>query len=372
MSKFVLIIARSGRQLAEAARACGYEPLVVDLFGDVETEIACRANITLKPRHDFNFDAPSVVEAVRSIRSSYGRMTLVWGSGLEAQPHVLAALAQRWDTVGCSVTTFFKVNDPRTYSRALAAHRISTPRFAFGMLPKNGQWLLKRRGSSGGFGVTRTNRHRFTGQREYFQYEHTGVHLSAAFIVSSGSVLLLGVCEALNLQHHTELPYRFSGAIAVPQWFYCLRTELTKMVEKLHNAFTLRGLCGIDFIIDGDGNISLIELNARPPATFGLLAQPEHVFEAHLKADTLVYASLPAVAQIRAMAICYAERPIIVTKTLNWPDWVSDRPRIRTRLLPGMPVCSISAAAATVADTRRKLETRVGELRDRLHNESPT
>tara|TARA_Y100000588_G_C14188830_1_gene897047 strand:- start:727 stop:1626 length:900 start_codon:yes stop_codon:yes gene_type:complete len=298
-------------------------------------------------------------------------MTLVWGSGLEAQPHVLAALARRWDIVGCSVATFFKVNDPRTFSRALAAHHIRTPRFAFGKLPKKGRWLLKHRGSCGGFGVTRTNKPRFPGQREYFQHEHIGVHLSAAFIVSSGSVLLLGVCEALNLQPHPELPYRFSGAIAVPQWFYRLRIELTKMVEKLHDAFTLRGLCGIDFIIDGDGNISLIELNARPPATFGLLAQPEHVFEAHLKADSLVHASLPAVAQVRAMAVCYAERPILVTKTLNWPHWVTDRPRIRTCLLPGMPVCSISAAAATVADTRRKLENRVAELRDRLNNELP-
>lgn len=372
MSKFVLIVARSGRQLAQAACAGGYEPLVVDLFGDVETETVCRANIVLKPRRDLNFDAACLAEALRSIRSDYGALPLVWGSGLESQPHLLAALAQRWETKGCSVATFFRVNDPQAFASELAVNGIQAPRYACATLPTSGRWLLKRRGSCGGFGVSTIGTRRLAGQREYFQREQTGVHLSAAFIASSDSVALLGVCEALNLQHHPGLPYRFSGAIAAPQLFASLRTELTQMVEKLNNAFALRGLCGIDFIVDGSGNIALIELNARPPATFDLLASGGHVFQAHMHADTLAYGSLPAPAQVRAMAICYAEHPITVTKTLNWPQWASDRPRVGTHLQPGMPVCSISAAATTVTDTRRLLEHRFKELLDQLRNESPS
>ncbi len=370
MPKYVLIVARSGRQLAEAARACGYEPLVVDFFGDIETETVCRANIALNPRSDLKFDVPKLADALRSIWSRYGAMPLVWGSGLESQPHLLAALAPRWDIKGCSVATLFRVNDPRAFGHALAANAIRAPKIASGAVPTSGQWLLKQRGSCGGLGVRGIGMRRVSGQREYFQRAVAGTQLSAAFVAAKGSVSFLGICEALNLQYHPRLPYRFSGAIAAPHWLASLRTPLTEIVEKLSSEFALRGLCGVDVIVDRGARVHLIELNPRPPATFDLLASPGHVFEAHMQADTPAYGPLPEHAQVRAMAVCYAEHPITVTNSLNWPDYVSDRPQTGSRILPGMPVCSISAAGATVTDTRRLLEDRLKELRNQLRNES--
>lgn len=372
MSKHVLIVARSGRQLAAAARAGGYTPLVADLFGDIDTETVCTENILLSARNDFSFDGPELIDALRTIRSGYGSMPLVWGSGWESQPHLLAAIGQSWAIKGCPVATLFVVNDPRTFSRGAARSGIRIPSFTSGRVPTNGQWLLKRRGSCGGFGVTLTGSRRLTGQREYLQRKVAGVCLSAAFVASSHSVSVSGVCEALNLQPDLDVPYRFSAAIAAPHWFEKLRGELTRITGTLAKLYTLRGLCGIDFIVDEIGGITLIELNARPPATFDLLVDPGRAFQAHMDPDTLAYGSPPVLEQVRAMAICYAEHPIVVTKTLNWPEWVADRPRIGTRLLAGMPVCSVSAAAPTVTQTKGRLKRRFERLLNQLRSASPT
>ena len=368
----VLIVARSGRQLAEAARAGGYEPLVVDFFGDLDTAAACRTNIVLRPRSNLGFDAASLLDALHRIRTHHGPMPLVWGSGFESQPHLLAALAQTWTIKGCTVNTLFAVNDPRRFNHTLTAMQLRPPQLASGEVPPNGQWLVKPRGSCGGFGVSTPGARRFTGQREYFQVKRTGVHLSAALMAAPRSVSVLGVCEALNLQPQAGQPYRFSGAIAAPVWFKRLRNELTQIAEKLHTAFTLRGLCGIDFVVDSSGRIALIELNARPTATFDLLAQPDRVFQAHMDADTQPYGLLAKHGQVRAMAVCYAEHPITVSKTLNWPSWVADRPQVGTRLATGMPACTISAAALTLQDTRRILESRFEKLINQLRTHECT
>src|SRR5260370_18189634 len=43
--QFVLIAALSGRALAAAARRAGYQPLVADLFGDVDTQAIAAASV---------------------------------------------------------------------------------------------------------------------------------------------------------------------------------------------------------------------------------------------------------------------------------------------------------------------------------------
>jgi predicted ATP-grasp superfamily ATP-dependent carboligase len=362
MSKLVLIVARSGRQLAEAANAGGYLPIVIDFFGDTDTEAVCVANVVISPDTGLRFDPQRLLAALTTIRSGYGPMPLVWGSGWEGQPHLLAALAQTWPTVGCQPGALFAVNDPRFFSQILCRSEIPHPSIATGCVPTRGPWLLKRRGSCGGFGITRLGSRRFTGQREYLQRELRGTHLSAAFLVGRNAVSVLGVCEAFNLQPTDDLPFRFSAAVAAPRRFKGLQRPLTQVIENLATSFALRGLCGIDFVVDESGQLKVIELNARPPATFDLLAERGHVFQVHMKSDTQAYGPIPIPEQICAMAVCYAEHPLIVSKTLNWPDWVADRPRVGTALSVGMPICSITAAAATIDESRKLLVQRFSLL----------
>ncbi|HJP36121.1 MAG TPA: ATP-grasp domain-containing protein [Gammaproteobacteria bacterium] len=360
----VLIVARSGRQLAQAARAAGYRPVVVDLFGDVDTEAACVSNVKLPATDAFGFNARALLQALSRLRSADGEMPLVWGSGWEAQPHLLAAIARSWPLAGCPVAALFAANDPTAFLQVQSAIDFDLPALAYGRVPATGTWLVKQRGSCGGDGVGRARRGCLTGQRQYLQREVTGAPLSAAFLAGPGAVELLGVCEPFALQSHPRFPYRFSAAVAAPDVYAALRGRLVKLVETLTEAFGLRGLCGIDFIRDGANGLALIEMNVRPPATFDLLAAPGEVFSAHLNAVAR-RCSVPA--DVRAMAIYYAEAPLAVPRALRWPDWAADRPPPTTYLDAGMPLCSVSASASTSSEARELLADRFAELRRLLH-----
>jgi len=359
----VLIVARSGRQLAQAARAAGYQPVVIDLFGDVDTAAICAANVVLTPGKRFIFDADELLAALSELRSTVGTIPLVWGSGWEVQAHLLAAIAPLWPLQGCPIAALFAANDPAALAAVLGAVDITLPTLAYGAIPPHGSWLLKRRGSVGGYGVVEPGKRRHTGQCEYLQSVVTGVSLSAAFIAGAGWVELLGVCEAINLQSDRRYPYRFSAAVAAPRRFAALKARLSTLVATLGNALALRGLCGVDFMVDDDGDLVFIELNARPSATFDLVAAPGPAFAAHMAAVAGGgRPSLESLSTVRAMAVCYANHPIVVPKTLNWPVWVSDRPHPNAQLHTGAPICSIAATAQSTAGARELLDQRYHAL----------
>ncbi len=354
----VLIVARSGRQLAQAACAGGYRPVVVDLFGDLDTQAAGVTTVTLSPDAPLGFNARELFATLATLHSTYGALPLVWGSGWEAQPHLLAALAQSWPLVGCPAAILFAVNDPAAFADRLSSIGITHPALAYGRVPASGMWLIKRRGSCGGYGVERAPGGCLTGQREYLQQEVPGLSLSAAFIAGRDTVELLGICEPFKLQSHSCLAYRFSAAVAVPEHLGTLRARVVKLIETLTEVFGLRGLCGIDFVQDDDDGLVLIELNARPTATFDLLADRGEVFRAHLNAAQRECTPL---VEVRAMAVCYADDPITVPRTMNWPAWVADRPRPDTRIDAGMPLCSVLASAPTSAEARALLADRFAQ-----------
>ena len=86
-----------------------------------------------------------------------------------------------------------------------------------------------------------------------------------------------------------------------------------------------------------------------------------------MEPDTPTYGVFPVPEKVRARAVCYAEHPIVVSKPLNWPQWVADRPRNGTSLTFGMPVCSIGASAETEIDARKLLEQRFKDLIGQLN-----
>lgn len=358
----ILILARSGRQLAEAARAAGYCPVVVDLFGDADTAAACVTSVALAPATGFAFDPAVLMSTLAELRRNYGAMPVVWGSGWETQPHLLAAIAASWPLTGCPVSALFAANDPARLTGVLDSTGIAPPESVYGRRPAYGEWLLKRRGSCGGYGVQDAGSREFAGQREFFQRKAFGVPLSGVFFAGSGAVTLLGVCAAFDLQPQRDFPYRFSAAVGAPEHEAVCRRRVHELAEMLTEAFGLRGLCGVDFMYADRGALSLVELNARPPATFGLLAEPAAALRAHVEGDPAMLLPRAPEAEVRAMGVCYAEDPIALPKALNWPAWVADRPFPGDRIEAGMPICSVTASAASAADARVLLAQRFDEL----------
>ena len=131
----VLIAALSGRALASAARADGYTPLVADLFGDLDLDgLAARA---LRAEGDLaeGFDAESLLDALEKLARDTKPIGLVYGTGFEDRPDLLAALGERWRVLGNPAPVLARAKDPWTLASLCAD--LGLPPLPYGALGEN-------------------------------------------------------------------------------------------------------------------------------------------------------------------------------------------------------------------------------------------
>ncbi|MEE9344121.1 MAG: hypothetical protein V3U88_00780, partial [Methylococcales bacterium] len=134
----------------------------------------------------------------------------------------------------------------------------------------------------------------------------------------------------------------------------------------------LQGLNNMD-CLNVDGNIVVLEINPRPSAsvalydldyTHGLLAEHIKCFNRDKWNDPLPQ------SQFRGSWVVYASTDLRISKKLNWPLWVSDRPVIHNEFNDGDPVCTLQASAASVAQLKLQLMQRCTEISDLLLDSS--
>ena len=120
----------------------------------------------------------------------------------------------------------------------------------------------------------------------------------------------------------------------------------------------LVGLNSLDLLTDG-GDFQVLELNPRPGATLDIFGDSGQtsLWRWHLDA---VVGRLPPPGEpcgaARAAAVVYAPWDMVMPKALSWPDWAVDRGPAGTVVRRGEPVCTVTAAAATVAAAREAYE----------------
>ena len=366
----VLIVARSGRQLAAAARRAGYTPVVIDLFGDADTQARCAVNFVISPAHALAFPGARLLDLVRGITATHGPLPIVCGSGFEDQIHLLAALEARAKLRGCRTAAVAACNDPVRFRRGLDELGIASPRTAWTLVPDAERWLLKRRGGCGGDHIRAARAESIPGQRDYFAAHITGAPVSAAFVARPAGVSVLGMCAALpGVGPDGAAAYHYAGAVTIPDTFAHYADEVRRIAAAVTDYFSLRGLCGIDFIAGEGGTLTLIEINPRPVATFDLLADPGDVFTAHMNESET---AIRTYGDVRASGVCVAKRSFTVSDGLDLPSWCTDRPQAGTRITAGMPVCSAYVArAGNVPATRHVLQERLASLGRLFAGETP-
>jgi len=365
-AKTVIILARAGRQLAAAARAAGFVPLVADLFGDSDTrEIAARW-VGVAAGADFHFDPDSLQQAVAALRVTAPLAPLVYGAGFEAQPGLLANLAERAEVLGNTPDTLRLMAQPERLAQRLHQLDIPTPAVRLQTVPTRGQWLVKTQGEAGGWhvrwGVPGETLH----APAFAQAFVPGRSLSVAAVVGAHEVAVLGFCEHLFWpQDHR--PFLYGGAETARDLGPRLEEALTHALGLLARYAGLRGLCGIDFVLSPSGEWQLIEINPRPTATFDLLARAGDAFRAHLAACR--DQALPPIRRrmpYAAQAVLYATTAQGIPNSLDWPLWISDRPQPGSTVPAGAPVCTVRAEGADAAAARRGLARRLAALRSWL------
>lgn len=361
----LLLVATSGRALAESARRGGWRPRVIDAFGDRDTRRAAE-QVAVVPLGAAGLHPEAVLAAADRLSRGSEATALVYGSGLEAQPEVLAELARGRTLLGNSPHVLRTVKDPRVFFALLDELAIAHPEVAFEAGAGGEGWLLKRAGGSGGGHVRRLGRApRRLGPDGYLQHEEQGTPMSLLFIADGRRMRPIGFNTLWAAADVPGRPFVYGGAMNRARLSPGPRQAMCRAAGALTRALGLRGLNGLDFLHDGHRPL-LLELNPRPAASFELHDPdaPHGLLALHAAAcGGRLPAPLPRPARrVRALGIVYAPVALRIPAELVWPAWCRDLPVAGQTIAAGEPLCSVFAEAGDP----RGAETRIRLRREAL------
>ena len=148
MAAPLIILAQSGRALAEAARAAGLVPHVIDRFGDTDTRAAAETMVCVPVSREGHLEETPVLAAVARLAQGSRVPELVWGGGLEAQPQLLIRLQQTCRVRGSALESVNLLHDRSALMQSCARLGIPTARSQH--VPHHPRYLRKRAAAAGG------------------------------------------------------------------------------------------------------------------------------------------------------------------------------------------------------------------------------
>ena len=354
-----LVVSASGRALARSAHRQGIQVVVLDLFDDVDTRAMALASRACAGRRG-GFHRSHVLSAVRDLAPAGGYAGLVYGSGLESRPALLRALGRQCTLLGNSVDTVARAKDPEIFFPLLDRLGIAHPEVCMTAPKDLDGWLAKRVGAAGGAHVRPAHLGWPHGEMRYFQQFQPGRVMSALFLADGARAHLVGFNEQWQAMLSRTVRFAYAGAVTVDDLPEAAGAAVWRAAEQLTGSLGLRGVNGLDFILEGDAAY-VLELNPRPTATLDLYdeAIPGGLFTQHVQAcgGRLEIGAVPH-SGARAHAIVYATGAWRVPYAFAWPEWVTDIPGSGSVVAAGAPICTVHARAASAQAARELVRVR--------------
>jgi uncharacterized protein len=357
----VLIAALSGRALAASARRSGYRPLVVDLFGDLDTRELAEASECVPGSLARGFSQSALLASLDRLAAGRRVIGVVTGSGFENRPRLLRSIAARHVLLGNAPDVVAAVKDPFRFAatcvRAGVPHPEIRPDRPFG-----GTWLRKRAAASGGAHVAAAPRRAGVRQGRYYQRRVAGEPVSAAFLAAGGACRVLGLSRQWTDPAPLH-PFRYGGASRPAPVTPGRTAEIADAVARVVAQTGLRGLNSADFLVAEDG-FHLLEVNPRPGATLDIFAdRVGDLFRLHVDACLGVLPdAAPAWPGGAAAATVYAHADICLPTGFPWPAWTADRQPSGAPVPAGAPFCTVLAEADDVDAAEGLVRHRAAEI----------
>ncbi len=332
----VLVIAHSGRMLANAVRSAGYLPLVIDLFADQDTEALAQQVWQVK-----NMSLSVIRESVENLLLSYEIQWVIYGSGVENYPETLEYLAGRFSVTGNDFSVNRQLIANKAFFTRLDDLNIQHPDVQFYAPENSAGWLIKPTNHVGGLGITRCSRSAEDG--EYYQQFFQGEAASVLFCADGEQFTLIGFHRQWTVAQDN---FAFAGIMIDASLAEEHQKTVRDWLKKLVSYYHLKGLASLDFIYN-DTECYFLEINPRPPASMMLYPELD-LLTAH-RTGRLTFTKEDST--IRALQIVYAKQQCQVRQGIEWPEWSFDRPKCNTRIQVDEPICSIMAQGTTVEQT---------------------
>lgn len=373
------LVATSARSLVECAVGSGYRALALDAFADRDT---CRLAETcvVLGRAGATLDEPGLLAALAALRARGDVAGWVAGSGLEGQPALLAAGARLLPLIGNAPDVVRQVRTPAHFHRALDRLAVAHPAFSVELPVDPSGWLRKDAHACGGWHVRHAGapaEHGALGADRgdgiHFQRFVAGEAMSCLFLAAGDCAAVVGHSRQI-VRPLGRRPFVFRGGVGPVPIEARVQASVAGAAAALTRAFGLRGLNGIDYVLDAAGTAWVLELNPRPTAAIQLFgaAFEGGLMRAHVEACAgRLRPRVPSGAgRVRGYETVFARRAGRLDEAgVHWLErqgWCKDIPQPGTQHAWGDPLCTVVAEASSADGAMRQLDARRCALRAQL------
>lgn len=381
--KRCVVVGASVRAFVQSLARVGWLAHAADLFCDVDLVETALEVVRLGEA-----GIASYPDGIPGVVSSFPEAACVYTGALENHPDVIAEIAAARPLAGCSADSIRRVRDPTLLATVVrdAGSRFPETHATPTGLPTDGSFLVKPRRSAGGRGVRhwRGGRLDRAGRDVVWQRLVHGDCRSASYVARRDGTHLIGSSLPLaGADWSGGRPFAYCGSVDAPLDGLPdgLRATFERLGTAVAAAFELKGLFGIDAIVDAAGDVHVLEVNPRPTASMELIERATGwpVAAAHLAACGCGAAPPDGVAatEIWAKAVVLTPDPVssasslaeaIATFGAGWSAAdgmaaVADIPPADEPPAPGTPLVTVFARAETHARAVATLRQRVIDLR---------
>ena len=334
--EYVLIIASSGRMLAQAVKNAGLKSLVIDCFCDQDTQ-----QYAVAFKHVSSLSEKQLPPVVDYFIQRYGVMHVIYGSGFEYYPESLRYLSNKLIVLGNSIDTFLRAQDKSGFFSSLDKLSIPYPEVCF--VPPNNldRWLVKPLQGQGGLGIQHYNPKQPAHSQVYWQKFQAGTQYSVLFLANGKKAQVIGFNTQWTIALSDDQEFIFSGIINSSDLLNEHKERIMDWLYKLVCEFSLRGLNSLDFMQVGDESF-VLEINPRPSASMQLY--DADLLIRHVKAiQGQLTDGAPSIEIYTGYQIVYAKQDVTIPDAFEWPDGCMDLPEFGVACRTGQPICSIIA-----------------------------
>lgn len=366
----VLILGASARAAAFSAWQAGLSSWCADLFADADLQRLCPVR---------QVPAATYPDGLLDAIPQAPPAPVLYTGALENRPDLIERI--RRPLWGNSADVLRRVRDPLLLAETLRDEGLPCLPVRQEPPGNKGRWLLKPRKSAGGWGIQFATGQPCDPGRYYWQEFRAGLDVSALFLGNhEDRAELLGVTRQLvgDPWLHAAT-FQYAGSVGPLPLDPTLHEQLRGLGSTLTRRFALRGLFGVDGILDGD-TFWPVEVNPRYTASVEIL---ERAFQTSLLTlHRAVFENRPVSWQepravIHGKAILFAHRTLTFpavgpwSATLGQPPSAdaefADLPHAGETIEQGRPVLTLFASADSVAECVRALQEKARHLDWHLH-----
>jgi uncharacterized protein len=260
----LLIFGASARAAAFSALRAGLRPWCADLFADADLQARCavqRVHAADYPRRFLKLvdaDTPG---------------PWMYTGGLENWPGLVANMERHRSLWGNGVNSLSLARSPWVVADLLRDAGIPYPETQPPHAQRlgEGRWLIKPLQGAGGRGIGFWDGGPIGRRRAYVQRHVPGDSYAAVYLGDANEARLLGVTRQLVGEDWTHAaPFHYCGSIGPAQLDANVPPQLESLGTILAAGCGLRGLFGVDFILN-ERTFWPVEINPRYPASVEVL-----------------------------------------------------------------------------------------------------